>query len=298
VNIPVRTDARFRSNLGNGYFNRTEIVAAKIDNDWKFFDPSSRYISFGSLYWPLEGQSALISDPAKPFFVSTPVSSPELSTQKRSATLRLNEDGSIEGDVRIEYTGHLGRLFKESGDTSSSEEREKALVAMMKRETQDLAEITSISIENATDLVKPLTYAFHIKFPTYAEKTGKRLFFVPNIFERGSNSTFVRSNRRYDLSFDYAWTEQDDITIGLPKGYSPESLTSPTSITDNDKNVSLDIKIDPMNDRTSIRYSRNFTFGGKGTLEFGNYAYPTIKQLFDRLHAAETAGVMLSKETK
>jgi hypothetical protein len=61
---------------------------------------------YGMLLWREEGQQALVSDPKDPVFVKTPLSAPQKSLEKRTAKLRLSDDGTLEGDVRVEYTGH------------------------------------------------------------------------------------------------------------------------------------------------------------------------------------------------
>ena len=50
------------------------------------------------------------------------------------------------------------------------------------------AELSDIRIENVTDPVKPFIYAFHVKVPGYAQRTGKRLFLQPAFFQRGLQS--------------------------------------------------------------------------------------------------------------
>jgi hypothetical protein len=41
------------------------------------------------------------------------------------------------------------------------------------------AELSDIRIENVTDPVKPFVYAYHVRVPGYAQRTGKRLFLQP-----------------------------------------------------------------------------------------------------------------------
>jgi len=290
ANVSLRTEARFERGLANGFFIRTELIAAKIGEVWQFIDPSDRYVPFGSVPWYLEGQSALVSDPNSPFFVSTPVTPPEKSKQKRIANLLLNDDGSVEGDVRVEYTGHLGRSYKEIYDTYSLAAHKTAVIDIIKKQMLDQAEITSVLIENAKDPEKPLAYAYHIRIPSYAEKTGKRLIFVPNIFEQNSQSKFIKSERRYNIAFDYAWSENDEINVQLPRGFAAESIAPPQKISRG--NESLDIGIDLSADGTKLKYTRSLVFGRNGDLDFGLARYESIKQFFVSIHTADIHSIM------
>ncbi len=296
ANVSLRTESRFERGLANGFFIRTELIAAKIGEVWQFFDPSDRYIGFGSVPWYEEGQSALVSDPNSPFFVSTPVTPPEKSKQKRIANLRLNDDGSVEGDVRVEYTGHLGRSYKEIYDTYSLAAHKTAVTDMIKKQMLDQAEITSVLIENAKDPERPLAYAYHIRIPSYAETTGKRLIFIPNIFEQNSQSKFVKSERRYNVAFDYAWSEDDEINVELPSGFAAESVAPPHRISRG--NESLDISIDLLADGTKLKYARSLVFGRNGDLDFGLARYQSIKQFFDSIHTADIHNIMFLRVSK
>lgn len=297
ANVAERTEPPFNKSLGNGFFNRIEIIAAKIGDKWRFFDVSGRYTPFGSLPWSVEGEPALISDRDAPFFVDTPVSPPDLSLRKRTADLRLADDGTIEGDVRIEYTGLLGASIKEKNDELSPAERERSLTEEIKRQTGGTAEITSISIQNVTDGNRPFTYTFHIKVPAYADRTGKRLFVQPNIFERSTGSIFSKSTRKYDISFDFAWTELDDISIKFPAGYRSEKADLLPRVAD-DGNLSCESNLAISDDGSTLHYNRTFILGRKLALTYSKDDYAQVKGYFDAIHRVDTQGILLVKNDK
>jgi hypothetical protein len=296
ANVALRSDASFDKNFTNDYLLRTENIAVKIGNEWKFYDAATSYVPFGMLYWSEEGQQALISDANEPIWVTMPVSSPENTKEKRTARLRLNEDGSITGDVRIEYSGHLAEYHKEFNDDDSPAEREKTLVEMIKRDMSATAEVTEISIENVQEPDKPFVYSFKIRLPAYSERTGKRVFVRPNIFERNTNALFRTSARKYDISFEYPWSEEDDITIELPAGYLIESAEAPPVVRDEKGIGSHQIKILLSDDKKTLTYQRKFSFGNKGNLVFSKYRYSFLKELFEGFHSADEYTVALKQE--
>lgn len=97
--------------LVNLTLNSTNI-AVKVGNDWRFFSPASRFTSYGMLSWQEEGQKALITDPKAPVWVDIPLTTSEKSREKRTGTFKLLEDGTLEGEARIEFSGHLGEFHK------------------------------------------------------------------------------------------------------------------------------------------------------------------------------------------
>lgn len=295
ANVALRSDAAFDKGVTNDFFVRTEIMAAKVGNDWRFFDLSSSYLPYGMLSWAVEGQTALISDEKAPVWVKTPLSKPELSQEKRTARLRLNKDGSLEGDVKIEYTGHLAGYHKEFNDDYSPSKRDEVLTQMVKRDILATAEVGSISVENVRDMDKPFVYAFKVRLPAYAERTGKRFFLRPNIFERNTSPLFSSSSRRYDVSFDYAWSEDDQVTIELPEGFSLESSEKPQSIKNEEFSTLYQSEFTLSDDGRLLTYRRQLSFGGNAALSFPKSTYSPIKQLFDSLHSTDSFAVSLKE---
>lgn len=207
----------------------------------------------------------------------------------------LDDNGTLEGDVRIEFTGHLGNYYKEFNDDDSPTEREKTLNEMIKRNILDTAEISGISVENVQDVEKPFAYSFKIRIPNYAERTGKRLFVRPNLFERNTNALFTTNIRKYDISFDYAWSEDDEISIELPPNFIVESAETPSEVRDNRGFGSHETKISFSEDKRTLIYKRKFAFGNNGNLSFYKVAYPAIKQLFETFHKADAYSVSLKQ---
>ena len=127
VNLSDRSEIFFDKDFADDYFIQTFDIAVKVGDEWRFYDPASTYVPYGMLRWQEESQDALLSDPKEPVWVRTPLSSPDKSKQKRIAKLRLNEDGTIEGDVTVEYSGHLAVERKEWDDDDSPAQREETL---------------------------------------------------------------------------------------------------------------------------------------------------------------------------
>src|SRR5262249_37899589 len=146
----------------------------------------------------------------------------------RRARLRLTPDGSLEGDVAIQYSGHSGVAPKRSYASGSEPEREEHLRDVVKKRLHT-AEVRDIKFENVTDPEKPIVCSYHIRMPGYAQRTGRRLLLQPAFFQRGAAALFSSSERIHPIYFCYPWSEQDDVEIELPPGYSLDNAESPTS---------------------------------------------------------------------
>jgi len=293
--VSDRSDVFFDSSLPNSYFLSTYDIAVKVGNDWRFFNPGSRYVPLGMLGWSEEGVRALVPDPKEPQFVLTPYSPPDRTLQKRTAKFRLQEDGTIEGDVVVEFTGHFAMEEKERHDALTPAEQDQEIGEEIKGRLST-AQVSAITVENAKDPAKPVIFRYHIKVPQYAQRTGRRLFFQPGFFTQGESATFTSSTRKYPLYFPFSWTEEDDITIELPQGFDLESADAPAAAKVGDVALS-EIKMSASADGHTLHYDRKFSFGGTQVPMFPAAQYSAVKQLFDTFYTQNAHMLTLREST-
>jgi hypothetical protein len=275
----------------NFYFMRASNVAVRVDKGWRFFDPASRYVPPGMLRWQEEGVKALLVDPVMPVTVETPISPAEKSVQKRTARLRLSDEGTIEGDVRMEYTGHLAIEKRRQNADASADEQQKNLREMIK-EQLSTAELSNIGIENVTDPLKPFIYTFHVRVPGYAQRTGKRLFLQPEFFEAGAPALFFAGERNHPIYFHYYWMEDDKVTIQLPAGFALDHADRPPSITANNlAKYETNIYVAGKGEALELRRTFNFE-----ALIFPVKSYSGLKRFFDAVHEADNHTITLKQE--
>lgn len=284
ANLPRRSDVVFDPNFVDDYFMRTENVAVKIGEEWKFFDPSSLYVPFGMLSWEEEGQPALISDPKKPIWTRTPLSGADKSLEKQTGEFTLSEDGTLSGTVKLIYTGHVGVFHKEYNDDETAESREKILKNFVRKNFLSTAEVSDIVIENVTDPDKPITFSFKVTVPGYAQRTGKRLFFQPDVFNRSGKPLFTTESRYHHIFVSYPWSEKDELTIKLPDGYTLENADSPAPVSDRQGIGKVNVEIRISGDQKTLYYKRDFSFGNGGLIAFPKTSYPVLKQMFEAFH--------------
>jgi len=268
-------------------------VAVKVGDQWRFFEPSDTYVPFGMLPWQAEYQQALVADPEEPFFASTPLSPPAKSLERRVAKLRLREDGALEGEVRVEYSGHAANDKKEYNDDDSPQQREETLRESVKRQ-MSAAEVSDVRVENVSDPVKPFAYVYKVRVPNYAQRTGKRLFIQPAFFQRGVAPLFSAAERRHSIYFYYPWSEDDTVEIDLPEGFALENAETPPPFQSGEVSKYA-VQIGVTKDGRKLLYRRSFYFGGSGGLVYPASSYAALKQLFDELHKCDNHTITLKQ---
>ena len=277
-----------------GSFLHNAGVAVNVGNKWMYFDPSTPYLGFGDMFWHDEDTVAMVINSNNHSWIKTPLTDYGKSASKRTGKLKLLEDGTLEGTVRVEHTGHQAISRRESGFRDSANKREEELRSEIKGRVST-AEISEVSIENFADASKPLTYVYKVRVPNYAQKTGKRLFLQPGFFEYGSSPAFSSATRTHDIFFPYPWSESDDVEIELPKGFALDNADAPGMVSDPSKIGVLDVKINFDRSKNVILYKRNFHFGGNGKILFPSSIYQPLKNLFDAFHKADAHTISLKQ---
>ena len=291
--LPNRDDVTFNASWMLKTLMWDSVVAVRDGDRWRFLDPTNDHAPDGHLAWAQELEPAIVTDEHALITTTTPVSPPEWSPRSRVATLRLSEDGTLEGDVAAEYGGHLAMAFREQEDHLAPAEREKSLKELMAGRLPGI-EMTEVHIDNVTDAGKPYTNRFHLKVPGYAQRTGSRLFLQPAVFQKGIPPEFPAAQRRYPIFFEHAWKEVDRIRIELPAGYELESPDAPAP-------VSLlpigayAVKLAATADRRTVELTREFYFGGGNRLQFPVEGYPILKRFFDEVAKADARALTLKK---
>ncbi|HEY0458008.1 MAG TPA: DUF3857 domain-containing protein [Pyrinomonadaceae bacterium] len=290
-----RSKMFFTPKMTNEAFVHPGAIAVQVGEDWKFFNPGLNLLPYGMLVWFEEDVWALLVGEKQNAWTKTPMTEADKTLAKRSGKFKLAEDGTLEGDVRVEYTGQSALTSRLDIYEDSPAKREESLKEEIKQRIST-AEVSNIAIDNITDISKPLVYQYKIRVPNYAQKTGKRIFLQPGFFEYGENPLFSSATRKYDIYFQYPWSENDDIEIALPSGYALDSAEKPGEIADSGKVGRLKIDIGVTNDQALMKYNRQFYFGGNGSILFPANVYEPLKNLFDEFHKGDSHTITLKQK--
>ena len=272
----------FDPNFTNPYFMRAYNIAVKVGDQWRFFDPASTYVPFGMLRWQEEGIQALVCDSKEPVMVRTQLSPADQSRIRRTGRLKLTDDGTLEGQVRVEYTGHFAVSMKEEYDDETAEQRETKLRDAVK-ERLSSAEVSNLKIEHPQDPLKPFVYSYTLRVPGYAERTGKRMFLQPAFFQKGIGQMFATSTRQNDVYFHFPWLEEDLVMMDLPEGYALENADQPSDLGFGELGH-YKVNIGVTQDQRILQYKRELRFEG---MMFPKSSYTALKSAFDTVHKSD-----------
>ncbi len=290
-----RSEMIFNPRMTNDSFVHPGGIGILVGNTWKVFNPGSRFAPYGMLPWHEEGSWAMLVGTQEYTWEQTPFTNHVRSRKSRKGTFNLTEDGTLEGDVVMEYSGQPALSYRLDNFDEAAATREASLKDEILGQFST-AEVSNISIENLEDSGKPLVFRYRVRVPNYAQKTGKRIFLQPGFFEYGKNAVFSGTGRKYDIAFSYPWGDVDSVDITWPQGYDLENADVPNEISDRQKIAFQKIQIGIEKPTRLMQYRREFYFGGGGNVLFPADAYPVLKQLFDQFHTANSHTITLRQQ--
>lgn len=254
------------------------VVGIPRGLDYEFYDPGAMYLPAGELRWMNQETTALVIEGKRWRFVNIPPTGPEHSTIRRSARLRLDDQGTVEGDVTIEMTGHDGIAAKHDYDAKTDDQRrdeiQKALVERLGR-----AEVSDFTMTHVTDPDQPIQIHYHVKAEDYAELTADRIFLQPAFFQKGVPPVFTAAERKNAIFFPYQFTTSDDVAIDLPAGFELEEPRAPAPVNVNGL-LLCQPRLEYAPRAHRLLFKREYTFNGD---RVPAAFYPQLKQSFDRV---------------
>ena len=118
----------------------------------------------------------------------------------------------------------------------------------------------------------------------------------PGFFEFGTKPIFSSATRVHGIHFAYPWSENDEVEIRLPQGYGLDNADRPAPIADAQKIGSLNVSLFYEKATNTLRYRRQFHFGGGGNVLFPVAAYAPLRGMFDAFHKADSHVIALKEQ--
>jgi hypothetical protein len=263
----------------------THRVIAVLDEEkkYRFFDPGSAYLPFEELAWQNSETALFVAKKDRPEFLFLYPPAATTSVRKRVAVLSLDQDGTLNGTVKIDYSGLWQSSVKQELDDAGEEARRLYVKNEIVPHIDD-AEISDIHVNNADRADLPLTVSCHLRIPHYAEQTGARLFFQPLVFLKNAPPSFPETERRHSVHFRFPCAEDDLLTIMLPADYKIEAGSSPGSLSFDKLGKYIGaILLNPKNRTLTLR--RAFI---RPVVNVPVKDYPELKSMFDQVHTRDT----------
>jgi hypothetical protein len=230
----------------------TNAVMVKVNGKEMFFDPGSLYVPYGLLPWEETAAKGLKLDKEGGTWIQTPLPDSAASQIQRLANLKLSDDGTLEGTVKLTYTG----LEAWSRRISERNEDDEARKKFLEEQLQSYIPVTIESeLTNQPDWKSteaPLAAEFKVKVPGWVSGAGHRALMPVGLFGGTEKQIFAHAERQYPVCFSFPFLKKDDVTIELPTGWTISSV--PQAVDKDAKAAEYTLKVE--DGKTQVHITR------------------------------------------
>jgi uncharacterized protein DUF3857/transglutaminase superfamily protein len=204
----------------------SEVARVRLNGKDIFLDPGTRFCPFGLMRWMRTGTAAMdMADPGP--LVATPGAAEDSAVISRSAELKLDPEGAVKGEVRVEFLGVEALERRLSALDTDDAGRKKELEDEVKSWLPTNAKVEMAAAAGWESEYDSLTAVFNVEVPEFASAAGKRLMVPTALFQPRQKRVLKSGTRKFPVYYNYAFTEIDHMNLHLPEGYTLETLASP-----------------------------------------------------------------------
>lgn len=264
----------------------TTAVLVKVDGKERYFDPGSLFVPFGLLPWQKTNVKGMKLDKEGGSWILSPFPSSSDSQIQRTANFKLSDEGTLEGTVKLSYTGLEAWSRRLSQRKEDDEARKKYLEDELKAYVTVAIETELTSQPDWKSTESPLVAEFKVKIPGWISSAGHRVLFPVGIFGATEKQIFSSTDRMYPICFTFPFQKKDDITVELPSGWTISSV--PQLLDKDAKAAEYTLKID--NTKSELHIARTVR---SDLFLVPKETYPALRSFFQIVRSGDDQQIVL-----
>jgi hypothetical protein len=192
------------------------------------FAPGYRFMPPGLVPWYVEGTLGLFVGHPATQFIPIPPSGPETNRIYRDINLQLNEDLSLQGqmkDVREGQAVRSLRLALSKLEGTAAEEK-------IREELKDICpggEVDSVSVADIDSISGSCMLQGLVELPAVERISPRKVMLHPFTILATQKNPFTASERKNPIVMQYAFTRTERMSIALPGSWVVEAAPQPRS---------------------------------------------------------------------
>jgi len=264
----------------------SNAVMVKVNGKELYFDPGSLFVPYGLLPWEESAIKGMKLDKEGGSWIVTPLPESGESQIQRTADLKMNEEGTLEGTVKLTFTGLEGWSRRLRERNEDQEARKKYLEEELKGYVPAAMEAELTNQPDWKSTEPPLVAEFQVKIPGWVSSAGRRALLPVGIFAAPEKEIFAHAERVYPVCFHYPYQKKDDVTVELPSGWTVASV--PTAQDRDAKAAEYVLKIEDKKNQVHIaRTVRSDLF------LVPKQTYPALRTFFQAVRSGDDQQIVL-----
>jgi len=251
------------------------------------FDPTDEQTPIGDLPFYLQGSLALVDSKDETDLVKMPVTPPEMNQLERTATLELQADGAITGQIKEQANGQTAARFRTEFRRLSKPE----YTGMIERWLTSGATSARLNKMEPSDNSADGRFTLNVEFSAnqYGQlMQGRLLVFKPAIVSRRESLVLTASARTHPVVLR-ANAYSETVQIKLPSGFTVDEVPDAVKLETpfGSYVTSYEVK------NNELVFKRKLSQRAT-TIAPGDYG--AVRKFFESIRAAENAPVVLAKQ--
>jgi hypothetical protein len=270
--------------LPSSQFNHV-ILFVPQGKDTVWLECTSQTTGAGYLGGSAGNRYAVAVDENGGTLVRTPRYGMNENLQIRNIKATLTDDGTLLVKSSTHYSG-----MQQDGIHGLINNLSKDKVKEYLHEELDFGtyDVNQFNYSQDKSALPAIDETLDITVSNYATITGKRLFIVPNIMTKTYRKLGAGEERKYDIVLSFEYKDVDTVEIELPKGYEPEAMPQPVSISSQFGKYSNTVKL---SGNKLVYYRSIEQYSGR----FPAKSYPDLVKYYDAVYKADRSRVVLVK---
>jgi hypothetical protein len=225
--ISTREDHFFTKNVMKARDLHTFVVIVKVNGKDVYFDPGSAFTPYGMLPWPETNTAGLKLDKDGGTWITTSMPESDESQIERKADLKLTQEGSLEGKLKVTYSGLEAASLRVAERNQDDTTRKKLLEDAVRRAVPAAIDVDLTNKPDWSSADPKLVAEFDLKVPGWVSGAGSRALLPVGIFGAPEKHIYEHATRVHPLYYHFMSQKVDDVTIELPLGWKVSNLPKP-----------------------------------------------------------------------
>lgn len=208
----------------------TEIAEVELNGKQVLLDPGTRFCPYGLLRWNRTSTKAMRITPKGGMFFDTPGAPADQAVIQRSATVAVQENGSVKGEMKLTFMGSEALERRLDALDTDSAGFNKHLEDQVREWLPNGSVAKVANVAGVEGSEEPLTATLTVEVPSYASIAGKRMLVPASLFTGKQKQAFQSSLRKFPVYFPYAYSELDELKLNIPASYKLETAPSNSDV--------------------------------------------------------------------
>lgn len=276
----------FSASLMNPTQLNDTVVLVRTGGKDLYFDPGTEFTPYGSLPWSETAVPGLRLDKDGGSWVNTPLPPSADSVVQRVADLKIGEEGTLEGKLKVTYSGLEAQRRRLQERNEDDTDRKKYLEDEVKSWVPVGVEVELTNKPAWKSSAPTLVAEFDFKAEGWATAAGRRALIPVALFGAQEKHLFEHAKRVHPLYFEYPSETRDDVKIQLPLTWVVKNV--PPAQTQDQKWIIYTLKVN--DDRGVEHITRLLKLD---LLGLDQKYYGTVRNFFQQVKTADEQQIVV-----